>query len=353
MQIRGEGCCWSRTVAESTLVENFRGFRRFCPGGFWEGVCTQSRCVKRSYQRACRRAVRDGMTYYRCKCLTRRTVLQNKQFADWDNQFRGSYRDGRATIVSKATSTSFTSEDHSTTKTSARYCGTKPVCRPGQVHRVPRLSCISWNVGGLSVGKLDNFLAWMEDNQFRLVTLQETRWNFDSEWQSGSFLLIHSGGTKGDSHCSVLVAIHTSLCPRQLVRHATIVPGRLLHVRMGHPTSSQSIDIINCYQYFLGKSQVDQEERVIKQGSLIDSLGKVLAGIPVRNHLVAGDFNMELPHHPPWTGASCSTTSSQTELQESLLQTVVSNGLCAINTWGPSTAYSCTGPKTLRVANLS
>ena len=217
--------------------------------------------------------------------------------------------------------------------------------RPGQVHRFPRVKSFSWNVGGLSVAKLDFLLEWFLQEKIQVAMLQETRWNIESEWASRPFVLIHSGGTDKDKYCGVLTIINTSLVNARSVRHATILPGRILQVRLSHPKTSQHIDIINGYQFFLGSSSV-AEERAPKQQLFLDKLDQTLAGLPRRNVLIlGGDFNMGLPRTSPWIGSCCNTDSMQmTAEQEQFLQIVTRFGLCAINSWGPMNAYTCTGP---------
>ena len=220
------------------------------------------------------------------------------------------------------------------------------VRRLGQPHRHPRVKCFSWNVGGLTTERLDNLLAWFESEHILLATLQETRWTFDSEWVSGSFSIIHSGGTKQDRFCGIMVVVHSSLCPSYHIRHAIVIPGRVLHVRLAHPKCSQSIDLVNCYQHYVGTGGAT-ESRGLQQVSLLDALWQTLSGFPRRNLLyIAGDFNMGLPSFSSMVGSSSQTlTDSMDDVQEKFLQMVVSFGLCAINSWGSPNAVTCHGPK--------
>ena len=218
--------------------------------------------------------------------------------------------------------------------------------RPGQARRHPRVISFSWNVGGLSVEKLDNLLSWFLLKRVQVATLQETRWTFDSEWRSGPFVLIHSGGSAQDRFCGVLVVIHTSLVPSHGVRHTCLLPGRLLHVRLNHPKTSQAIDILNGYQFYLGTPS-ENEYREERQAHFLDKLGQTLAGLPRRNLLlIVGDFNMELPTTNPWLGTSCvADNQSLTPVQEQFLQLVSSYDLCAVNSWGSRSSFTCTGPR--------
>ena len=257
-----------------------------------------SRCVKRSFRRACKRAIRDGSTFYRGRCLTRQQVLTDPSSAASVRGF-GAFR-------SVQTHSNQTAVQNSAQQTNARVndqvstqnpCGAPDLCktsfgrRTGQCHRLGSFKCFSWNVGGLTSGRLDNLFAWLEHKQVHIALLQETRWTYDSEWVSGSFSIIHYGGSKEDRFCGLLIAIHHSICKPQLVRHACYIPGRLVHIRICHPKSSQYIDLVHCYQYFGGSLRDIEDSKLERQMSFLDSLGQIVAGLPRRNILlVAGDF---------------------------------------------------------------
>ena len=45
-----------------------------------------------------------------------------------------------------------------------------------------RLTAWHWNCGGLSAAKLDEVAAWLHMNSIHIAVISETRWCFDSEW---------------------------------------------------------------------------------------------------------------------------------------------------------------------------
>ena len=56
-------------------------------------------------------------------------------------------------------------------------------------------SILSWNVGGLTNSLLDEIQAWLAlpDNvHYQIITIQETRWTFSSEWSNKNWTFIHS-----------------------------------------------------------------------------------------------------------------------------------------------------------------
>ena len=59
--------------------------------------------------------------------------------------------------------------------------------RRGEERRAGRLKVFSWNIGGLSIGQLDELLAWAEETSYDLVFVQETRWRQECTWETNSF----------------------------------------------------------------------------------------------------------------------------------------------------------------------
>ena len=66
----------------------------------------------------------------------------------------------------------------------------------------PKHPCVlSWNVGGLSNSILDELFLWLalpQNRCIKIVLLQETRWQFSSEWESESWFIIHAGHSKAE-----------------------------------------------------------------------------------------------------------------------------------------------------------
>ena len=113
---------------------------------------------------------------------------------------------------------------------------------PGHKHKLrQRLTCFSWNAGGLSTDGWDAFQLWMEKQQIDILAIQETHWPFSTEWVLNHYWALHSG----TGHCSggVMCLISKKLCPEHLISWHEPIPGRLLHLRI-HGLS-KCIDVIN------------------------------------------------------------------------------------------------------------
>ena len=298
-----------------------------------------SRCAKRAWRRACRRACRFGHTYYRGSYLTRTQVIQQVQVSNSELMPEPEGTTSRP----RSTANGVNGLNGSSRKHMDRQG--RPM---GQNSRQPGIKIFSWNVGGLGIGQLDSLLNYFCKEGIQVATLQETRWRNDCEWQSGPFLMIHSAGGTSDIYCGVLTCINVLLCPASLVRCSSTIPGRLLHVRLSHPNNSQHIDILNCYQHFLGRSDkaslVEQVEH--KRQNFLHKLSGVLSGLPFRNHvLVMGDFNMNVEPLGNLVGSACGQFSPSWSPSADLMSMIETHDLCVLNTWSSPLSFSSSGPK--------
>ena len=203
------------------------------------------------------------------------------------------------------------------------------------------IQILSWNVGGLTNSVLDELQLWLEkeeNQQIQVVMLQETRWNFTSEWSNARWAFLHAGhpSHKGSG---VLTMVSTKLCsPRQL-RSCEVQAGRILHTRIPRLHDGTSIDIVNVYQY-PWDFQASQIELVHKRYSLLQNVEKIVKAVPLRNLCVCGgDMNVQLHHLPGLVGTA--TTLGETDKQtasdaEALTELLTSRQMVALNTWsGP------------------
>ena len=94
----------------------------------------------------------------------------------------------------------------------------------------PRLSCITWNCGGLSSAGYNELLVWLSIHQLDVCFVQGTRWPFDEPWESHGFALIPTPHQVG-GHDGLLTIIRTQLCPTSAISHVTVLAGRIQHVR--------------------------------------------------------------------------------------------------------------------------
>ena len=84
----------------------------------------------------------------------------------------------------------------------------KRIFKQGQARRCGAWNCLSWNVGGLTSGILDDILAYASENGFHIVMIQETHWRITKTWLASGFMCIHGGNSQAKAgDCSGLLAI--------------------------------------------------------------------------------------------------------------------------------------------------
>ncbi|CAL1151582.1 unnamed protein product [Cladocopium goreaui] len=232
-----------------------------------------SKVVKRSLLRAQRRAECFGMTWYRGKCLT---------LADFAKMgMPPTYAMAQAPRIQDVMSC------HS--------------------HNKPkkRLTCLSWNGGGLASSKLDEIKTWLCLQQVQVAVLTETRWSFQSTWSDNAWHHIHSADPNHRGS-GVLILISRSLCHSNDLRWNEIIPGRLVHVRVMNAT--RNLDILGCYQHVYKKDK----EQLQKRDKFWQTLETQLTMLPGRNTVaLMGDFNCSLPTSAGVSGPSSYTWNQQ------------------------------------------
>ena len=246
---RGEGCC---------LYQGDNGIHSFDCGEI-AGFChcgasarvlgdMSVRTRKRSFKRASRRAVRDGFAVYRGQRLTREMIL-----AQASQQFLGT---DRPTTMPKSVRTKRLS--------------------PGQSTRAKRIQVFNWNSGGLSGDSYDTLLSLLERMQILVAQIQETHWSFSSTWSTNSYHCIQSGGGKpGTGGC--LTLIHKQLCHSSQVKFHSVVPGRLLHVRI--PVGSSYLNCLNVYQFYVARADRDDDKHH-GRAEVLHQMDNVLSRVP-------------------------------------------------------------------------
>ena len=269
--------------------------------------CIRSDCTKtskRSFRRAQNRAAREGRALYKGKWYTSRQL-----------QF-----------------------DHFSLKQSPKFSGTKtllPIQNPGEHRRAGRLKFLSWNCGGLPLAKLDEIVAYAEQENIDVVFLQETRWKNNFNWEAGSFLCVHCGETisRGNTWCGLLVLISRKFTNPSLIRWSPILEGRILHLRLSGAHTTW--DLLNVYR-IPGSDPSREHERE----EVWHRLSQVLHALPRRNAIVlAGDYNSSLHAHPPYVGPSLVKPSSHGNFDylASILETF---DLCMLNSWSGSQVHT-------------
>ena len=275
---------------------------------------------KRSFQKAQRRAIRFGSCVYRGHTLTPKQLgCKQAQPAN--------------------------------TPTSSGPRSTSLPKHPGQKARAKRVQFMSWNVGGLSQGMLEEIVTYLIQHRITICILQETRWRASREWMirrdNHELAIIHSGNDT--VHAGVMIIIDLTLLDMagkkyDLIRWSDPIPGRLLHVQL--PLQShQYADLIACYHKRCA-SGADEASHLTREQTW-EQLYLVMSRCSQRNYFLAGiDLNLPLTTLLPWIGTSCPPARHQKHHDTSSLHDYVrDHDLCAANTWtGGQGNYSMYGP---------
>ncbi|CAE7739424.1 unnamed protein product, partial [Symbiodinium sp. CCMP2456] len=213
-----------------------------------------------------------------------------------------------------------------------------------------RLRVVSWNAGGLAGHTYREVLTWLqgehEDKRpVDLCVLQETGWQEDLEFttsqevaNAADWHVIHSAG-EGKDKSGVMCLIRKTLLPADSIRTATLVPGRLLHVRL---LTAVPVDFLCVYQQawnlqntsLRGPNKTDALIRLRRR--IWDKVDRWLGSIPQRNGCVLiGDFNSSVSEEQPICGAGLPQPDAPGHPdQGALMELLRAHKCCALNTWG-------------------
>ena len=197
-----------------------------------------------------------------------------------------------------------------------------------------RLRIVSLNTGPLSTASYDELMLWMSDyvHTLDLVLIQECGWPNDVEYSTDDWHIVYSGaGHKGQG---VMVCVNRRLCPMaEAIRWRSVIPGRLLHVRVTPPRAGCSIDVCCVYQH-VWSPQGQTAVLLQKRDSVWQALSLLITQIPVRNTLIcAGDFNTTLHSSTNWVGPAVRPPKTRPVDQDRFQQLVETHDLIATNTW--------------------
>ena len=185
---RGEGrlvCADQSETADDLLLQEL--IHSFVVNSHANGPPGPDKTRKRSWIRACRRALRDGYSRYRGQLLSKCQIPPH--------------------MLDRLTST-----DCATTKAS-----NPESCLPTQSaptnhsrNQTPRnrLPILQWNAGGLSSSRYHELCHWLEVQQISIALIQETRWRNTMEWQDSKWIGIHSGDAKESAGVMMLIRKH-------------------------------------------------------------------------------------------------------------------------------------------------
>ena len=245
--------------------------------GLWPTLCfgtrtmrpSENKVVKRSLIRAHKRALLHGFSWCKGRCMT-------------PSDF------GNLVFAADRKSDPEPAPCNSGPQRSAAECNW---------HHAPRgrISCATWNCGGLSQHKFDEIRLWLQYQQIHLAGLTETHWSFTNTW-SDNWLCLHSG----DSGCrgaGIAVLVAKSLCTDSQLQWQELIPGRLLHMRLNLP--GRPTDVVCGYQF----TSLRSKENLRDREHWWAALDKLMHCLPRRNNLlVAGDFNCSAPFLRALTG---------------------------------------------------
>ena len=266
----GEGCCGATAAAEAEPW-----IFHFCQDPAKSGPPPpvsfgsmhrplSSPVTKRSFQRACKRALNQGKAGYHGKTW---------KLTDFP--------------------------EHLIRKMAASRQPTDHAIRPPKQssgRHQPRLRVMTWNPGGFSQSRFTELKHWLELHYMDIVVLPETRWSFDHNWTDDRWAFIHSAAPKHKSG-GILVMVAKHLIAPDSIGFDPIIAGHLLHVRLHF--DKRAIDVIAAYQHTYHSDAATMNLRL----NFWNSLDELLHKLPNRNLMtIAGDFNCSLPCQSPWTG---------------------------------------------------
>ena len=275
MQAGGEGCTsqpWASAEAAPsspnwiTLIQA-KQHGTSLQSGLGHGECpphvaVKTNVQKRSFRRAVRRARTAGCAWYRGKCYTPDQFLSVK--------------------LPEIPLPKVKQQVQYTKEFAPRH----------------RLQVCHVNVGGLSQGRLAEIKQWALMTEANVIILSETRWSFESEWEDKDWYMIHTGSSD-DKANGILFLISNTICTAADIGFASVIPGRLGHLRIHQ--NQRSIDLLGCYQF----ADAHSNQRLQQRQDFWDCLGTTVQNMPNRNMLlIAGDLNCSLPMVHPHVGTA-------------------------------------------------
>ena len=222
--------------------------------------------VKRTFKRACRRALRLGSTMYRGRPFTMHDIPEDMR----------QHLQAETPPVSQS---GFCLQ--SSTHTTQHSISPEHIRRAKMTK--PRLSYMVWNAGGLPY---DEFMIWTTQATYDVLIVVETRMSFTSEWKLPGWHCVHSG----QRNSGILIMIADRVCNMDGITWREVLPGRLVHLRLHG--KSNVINLIGAYQYVWkpqSPSSLKNRAKFWKQ------LQNILQQCPSRDiTLLLGDFNTDL-----------------------------------------------------------
>ena len=168
-----------------------------------------------------------------------------------------------------------------------------------------RISIMTWNCGGLTTLRFAELKEWLRQqspaSRPQLLVLQETLWRGDFEWTDDMYTYLHSGsGQTRDS--GILTMVSRLLCAPDLIRHASVQPGRLMHIKI---CLEPCVEVLAVYQHaWRPEATANAREALLaKRLTLWHRVQRFAESTALRSQLIVlGDFNTPLSPQHPFTG---------------------------------------------------
>ena len=250
------------------------------------------KATKRSFKRACRRALQYGQAKYKGSTITMKMIQPS-----WLDCAKVTSRPHRSTGERK---------------------GLRVFC---------------WNSGGLASGQWDELLLHIDPQAWDILLIQETHWAESRDFVTGPWSCVASSTGRG-SKAGVLIMVHQRLCHNSMLRAEHVLPGRLLRIRLPLPGKDlRHLQVICAYQKAWNSRQASS---VIEQrSSFWNKLDAALASVPSRDALIlGGDLNVSIPMTTGTAGAGVSPPPQDGATDASdLIGIAKQHGLIFLNTW--------------------
>ena len=151
---------------------------------------------KRSFKRACRRAIVYGSTRYHG-----RLVMPTDFPSSLVQKMRASLEPVQSQRV-----------------------------MPRPYKHSPRLTVFYWNAGGLSQSTFVELQRWLRIHPTHVAVICETRWSFEGTWTTDEWSFVHTATMQHRSGGILVMVARSMVSPEQL-GYDVVVPGRLIQVR--------------------------------------------------------------------------------------------------------------------------
>ena len=248
-----------------------------------------NRYAKRSFKRACQRAIKHGHASYKGRTLTVKDTLAQQP----------------SPSLRKSP-------------------------KPDQSQR--RLQVYCHNVGGLGSGMCEDLVGFLDQSHYDIVLVQETKLRADSEYVTPNWICVGSG-TESQKQAGVMILIRKTITNAREVRHDAIIPGRLLRVRFPLGNDGCKLSVLCAYQHAWNPKDTSI---LAKREEFWYKMSHSFGSIPYREHLiVGGDLNAQLtplrPHVGHGTGALSQERAPDADAVHTMLST---HSLVALNAWG-------------------